>query len=135
MAQSQAELDKYYIDIDIKFETIDGEVQLVTNTEAVIQNIVFVLLTEKGSIDFEPPDFGCSLTEIIFENYKTIDFSKYADDIKLTLNKYVYNAHIRDVQFIVNKAQRAIQLEVYFTTDILPEVVNKIIVDTRRRLL
>lgn len=127
--------DKYYIDIDISFETIDGEIQLIENTEAVIQNIIFVLLTDKGSIDFEPPDFGCNLTEILFENYKTINFSKYVDDIKLTLRKYVTNADIKDVKFIVNKNDRSVQVEVYFSTVVLPEVVNRIIIDTRRRLI
>jgi len=124
-----------YLDLDISMETINNEPQLIQNNEVIVQSLVCLLLTEPGEIEYVP-DYGTVITELLSLNKNDkISLELIKMKLMIALNEYEPRAIIKDIQFDFEVDQRALIVKIYFSTVDLPEAVNELIVDLRRRLI
>lgn len=90
--------------INIKFPIIDNNTKNefldVTNVskDAVLSNLLFFLLTEKGQRYYNS-DFGSDLIRYIFEPSDDITVNQIKDNLNETIKKYIPNIKIDDIEF------------------------------------
>jgi len=56
-----------YSDIDKKLECVGGDLKKVINIDAIVQGIIFILMTQKGE-RIMLPEFGTNLPAKVFES-------------------------------------------------------------------
>ena len=125
----------FYIDLDISLETINDEPQLIYNNEAIVQSLVCLLLTEPGEIEYDP-ECGTEITSLLSMNPSdTINLELIKMKTIIVLGDYEPRAKIKDMRFEFDADNRTLTVLIFFSTVELPEAVNKLIINLRRRLI
>lgn len=90
--------------INIKFpisdDNIKNEFLDMTNVSknAILSNLLFFLLTEKGQRYYDP-DFGGDLVRYIFEPSDDITVNQIKDNLNETVKNYIPNITIDNIEF------------------------------------
>lgn len=109
--------DYKYIDIDYKLQTVNKDLRLAYESEAINNSIRNILTTPKGSLPGNP-EFGTNLEEALFEIIDEITLSFIEDIIITELTKQEPRIIVKAIKFNVNTDEGQI------LTTILYEIIN-----------
>ena len=84
------------ISISFKFNPLSGDLIALKNENAIARAVRNIVLTTPGEKFFDP-DFGSSVSEILFENVDDITAISIKDEIKNCLQNYEPRVEIIDV--------------------------------------
>ena len=85
------------ISISFKFNPLSGDLIALKNENAIARAVRNIVLTTPGEKFFDP-DFGSSVSEILFENVDDITAISIKDEIKNSLQNYEPRVEIIDVK-------------------------------------
>jgi len=85
------------ISISFKFNPLSGDLIALKNENAIARAVRNIVLTTPGEKFFDP-DFGSSVSEILFENVDDITAISIKDEIKNCLQNYEPRVEIIDVK-------------------------------------
>ena len=109
--------DYKYIDIDYKLQTVNKDLRLAYESEAINNSIRNILTTPKGSLPGNP-EFGTNLEDALFEIIDEITLSFIEDIIITELTKQEPRIIVKAIKFNVNIDEGQI------LTTILYEIIN-----------
>lgn len=109
--------DYKYIDIDYKLQTVNRDLRLAYESEAINNSIRNILTTPKGSLPGNP-EFGTNLEDALFEIIDEITLSFIEDIIITELTKQEPRIIVKAIKFNVNTDEGQI------LTTILYEIIN-----------
>jgi len=84
------------LSISFKFNPLSGDLITLKNENAIARAVRNIVLTTPGEKFFDP-DFGSSVSEILFENVDDITAISIKDEIKNCLQNYEPRVEIIDV--------------------------------------
>ena len=84
------------LSISFKFNPLSGDLITLKNENAIARAVRNIVLTTPGEKIFDP-DFGSSVSEILFENVDDITAVAIQDEIKSSLQNYEPRVEIIDV--------------------------------------
>ena len=84
------------LSISFKFNPLSGDLIALKNENAIARAVRNIVLTTPGEKFFDP-DFGSSVSEILFENVDDITAISIKDEIKNCLQNYQPRVEIIDV--------------------------------------
>ena len=84
------------ISMSFKFNPLSGDLITLKNENAIARAVRNIVLTTPGEKLFDP-DFGSSVSEILFENVDDITAVAIRDEIKSSLQNYEPRVEIIDV--------------------------------------
>jgi len=84
------------ISMSFKFNPLSGDLIALKNENAIARAVRNIVLTTPGEKLFDP-DFGSSISEILFENVDDITAVAIQDEIKSSLQNYEPRVEIIDV--------------------------------------
>ena len=84
------------LSISFKFNPLSGDLIALKNENAIARAVRNIVSTTPGEKFFDP-DFGSSVSEILFENVDDITAISIQDEIKNCLNNYEPRVDILDV--------------------------------------
>ena len=84
------------LSISFKFNPLSGDLIALKNENAIARAVRNIVLTTPGEKFFDP-DFGSSVSEILFENVDDITAISIKDEIKNCLQNYEPRVEIIDV--------------------------------------
>ena len=84
------------ISMSFKFNPLSGDLITLKNENAIARAVRNIVLTTPGEKLFDP-DFGSSISEILFENVDDITAVAIQDEIKSSLQNYEPRVEIIDV--------------------------------------
>ena len=84
------------ISMSFKFNPLSGDLITLKNENAIARAVRNIVLTTPGEKLFDP-DFGSSISEILFENVDNITAVAIQDEIKSSLQNYEPRVEIIDV--------------------------------------
>jgi len=84
------------ISMSFKFNPLSGDLIALKNENAIARAVRNIVLTTPGEKLFDP-DFGSSVSEILFENVDDITAVAIQDEIKSSLQNYEPRVEIIDV--------------------------------------
>ena len=84
------------ISMSFKFSPLSGDLITLKNENAIARAVRNIVLTTPGEKLFDP-DFGSSVSEILFENVDDITAVAIRDEIKSSLQNYEPRVEIIDV--------------------------------------
>jgi len=84
------------ISMSFKFNPLSGDLIALKNENAIARAVRNIVLTTPGEKLFDP-DFGSSVSEILFENVDDITAVAIRDEIKSSLQNYEPRVEIIDV--------------------------------------
>ena len=84
------------ISMSFKFSPLSGDLITLKNENAIARAVRNIVLTTPGEKLFDP-DFGSSVSEILFENVDDITAVAIQDEIKSSLQNYEPRVEIIDV--------------------------------------
>lgn len=84
------------ISMSFKFNPLSGDLIALKNENAIARAVRNIVLTTPGEKIFDP-DFGSSVSEILFENVDDITAVAIQDEIKSSLQNYEPRVEIIDV--------------------------------------
>ena len=84
------------ISMSFKFNPLSGDLIALKNGNAIARAVRNIVLTTPGEKLFDP-DFGSSVSEILFENVDDITAVAIQDEIKSSLQNYEPRVEIIDV--------------------------------------
>ena len=84
------------ISMSFKFNPLSGDLIALKNENAIARAVRNIVLTTPGEKLFDP-DFGSSISEILFENVDNITAVAIQDEIKSSLQNYEPRVEIIDV--------------------------------------
>ena len=84
------------ISMSFKFNPLSGDLITLKNENAIARAVRNIVLTTPGEKFFDP-DFGSSVSEILFENVDDITAISIKDEIKNCLQNYEPRVEIIDV--------------------------------------
>jgi len=84
------------ISMSFKFNPLSGDLIALKNENAIARAVRNIVLTTPGEKLFDP-DFGSSVSEILFENVDDITAVSIQDEIKSSLQNYEPRVEIIDV--------------------------------------
>ena len=84
------------LSMSFKFNTLSGDLIALKNENAIARAVRNIVLTTPGEKLFDP-DFGSSVSEILFENVDDITAVSIKDEIKSSLNNYEPRVELIDV--------------------------------------
>ena len=84
------------ISMSFKFNPLSGDLITLKNENAIARAVRNIVLTTPGEKFFDP-DFGSSISEILFENVDDITAVSIRDEIKSSLNNYEPRVELIDV--------------------------------------
>ena len=84
------------LSISFKFNPLSGDLIALKNENAIARAVRNIVLTTPGEKIFDP-DFGSSVSEILFENVDDITAVAIQDEIKSSLQNYEPRVEIIDV--------------------------------------
>lgn len=93
--------DYKYIDIDYKLSTINQDLRLAYESEAINNSIRNILTTQKGTLPGNP-EFGTNLEDALFEVIDDITLSFIEDIIITELSKQEPRIIIKQILFKVD---------------------------------
>ena len=85
------------LSISFKFNPLSGDLITLKNENAIARAVRNIVLTTPGEKFFDP-DFGSSVSEILFENVDDITAISIKDEIKNCLQNYEPRVEIIDVK-------------------------------------
>ena len=85
------------LSISFKFNPLSGDLIALKNENAIARAVRNIVLTTPGEKFFDP-DFGSSVSEILFENVDDITAISIQDEIKNCLQNYEPRVEIIDVK-------------------------------------
>ena len=85
------------ISMSFKFSPLSGDLITLKNENAIARAVRNIVLTTPGEKFFDP-DFGSSVSEILFENVDDITAISIKDEIKNCLQNYEPRVEIIDVK-------------------------------------
>ena len=85
------------LSISFKFNPLSGDLITLKNENAIARAVRNIVLTTPGEKFFDP-DFGSSVSEILFENVDDITAISIKDEIKNSLQNYEPRVEIIDVK-------------------------------------
>ena len=85
------------ISISFKFNPLSGDLIALKNENAIARAVRNIVSTTPGEKFFDP-DFGSSVSEILFENVDDITAISIKDEIKNSLQNYEPRVEIIDVK-------------------------------------
>lgn len=111
------------LSISIPFRFEDGKVSDTENNSIIAkQRIIDVLATDRFE-RVNRPEYGLSLNSLLFDNFDPLVFADYKVDALRTLNDYVSNARIVDLQInrgnsmlVGNSEESSVLLRVIYRT-------------------
>ena len=84
------------LSMSFKFNPLSGDLIALKNENAIARAVRNIVLTSPGEKFFDP-DFGSSVSEILFENVDDITAVSIEDEIKSCLNNYEPRVELIDV--------------------------------------
>ena len=84
------------LSMSFKFNPLSGDLIALKNENAIARAVRNIVLTTPGEKFFDP-DFGSSISEILFENVDDITAVSIEDEIKSCLNNYEPRVELIDV--------------------------------------
>ena len=84
------------LSMSFKFNPLSGDLIALKNENAIARAVRNIVLTSPGEKFFDP-DFGSSISEILFENVDDITAVSIEDEIKSCLNNYEPRVELIDV--------------------------------------
>ena len=75
------------VSMSFKFNPLSGDLIALKNENAIARAVRNIVLTTPGEKFFDP-DFGSSVSEILFENVDEITAISFEDEIKSSLRNY-----------------------------------------------
>ena len=84
------------LSMSFKFNPLSGDLITLKNENAIARAVRNIVLTTPGEKFFDP-DFGSSISEILFENVDDITAVSIKDEIKSSLNNYEPRVELIDV--------------------------------------
>ena len=84
------------LSMSFKFNPLSGDLITLKNENAIARAVRNIVLTTPGEKFFDP-DFGSSVSEILFENVDDITAVSIKDEIKSSLNNYEPRVELIDV--------------------------------------
>ena len=85
------------LSMSFKFNPLSGDLIALNNENAIARAVRNIVLTSPGEKFFDP-DFGSSVSEILFENVDDITAISIEDEIKSCLNNYEPRVELIDVE-------------------------------------
>ena len=85
------------LSMSFKFNPLSGDLIALNNENAIARAVRNIVLTSPGEKFFDP-DFGSSISEILFENVDDITAISIEDEIKSCLNNYEPRVELIDVK-------------------------------------
>ena len=84
------------ISMSFKFNPLSGDLISLSNENAIARAVRNIVLTTPGEKFFDP-DFGSSISEILFENVDDITAVSIRDEIRSSLSNYEPRVELIDV--------------------------------------
>ena len=84
------------LSMSFKFNPLSGDLIALKNENAIARAVRNIVLTTPGEKFFDP-DFGSSISEILFENVDDITAVSIRDEIKSSLSNYEPRVELIDV--------------------------------------
>ena len=84
------------VSMSFKFNPLSGDLIALKNENAIARAVRNIVLTTPGEKFFDP-DFGSSVSEILFENVDDITAVSIEDEIKSSLKNYEPRVELIDV--------------------------------------
>ena len=84
------------VSMSFKFNPLSGDLIALKNENAIARAVRNIVLTSPGEKLFDP-DFGSSISEILFENVDDITAVSIQDEIRNCLNNYEPRVDLIDV--------------------------------------
>ena len=84
------------LSMSFKFNPLSGDLIALKNENAIARAVRNIVLTTPGEKFFDP-DFGSSISEILFENVDEITAVSIEDEIKSSLKNYEPRVELIDV--------------------------------------
>lgn len=103
----------------------DNDVARTENIDAVKYSIVGIITTRKGSRPFMP-DFGCTLTNQLFENYNIATQELAREAITEAIKRFEPRVAGLKVQVVGDPDNNSIEVTIYYSTIKEPEYVERI---------
>ena len=85
------------ISMSFKFNPLSGDLISLSNENAIARAVRNIVLTTPGEKFFDP-DFGSSVSEILFENVDDITAVSIRDEIRSSLSNYEPRVELIDVE-------------------------------------
>ena len=85
------------LSISFKFNPLSGDLIALKNENAIARAVRNIVLTTPGEKLFDP-DFGSSVSEILFENVDDITAVSIRDEIRSSLTNYEPRVELIDVE-------------------------------------
>ena len=85
------------LSMSFKFNPLSGDLISLKNENAIARAVRNIVLTSPGEKFFDP-DFGSSISEILFENVDDITAVSIEDEIKSCLDNYEPRVELIDVK-------------------------------------
>ena len=85
------------ISMSFKFNPLSGDLITLKNENAIARAVRNIVLTTPGEKFFDP-DFGSSISEILFENVDDITAVSIKDEIRSSLSNYEPRVELLDVE-------------------------------------
>ena len=89
------------LSMSFKFNPLSGDLITLKNENAIARAVRNIVLTTPGEKFFDP-DFGSSISEILFENVDDITAVSIEDEIKSCLDNYEPRVELIDVNVDAN---------------------------------
>ena len=89
------------LSMSFKFNPLSGDLIALNNENAIARAVRNIVLTSPGEKFFDP-DFGSSVSEILFENVDDITAVSIEDEIKSCLNNYEPRVELINVNVDAN---------------------------------
>lgn len=116
-----------YTDLDYQLNTVNKDIRLAEDVEAINNSIRNILLTNKNTVPGNPA-FGCNIEELLFEELDEITFALIEDVIINELETWETRIIIREVTFNTNydygQLVATIQYEILETNEIESTLVK-----------
>ena len=85
------------VSMSFKFNPLSGDLIALKNENAIARAVRNIVLTTPGEKFFDP-DFGSSVSEILFENVDDITAISIKDEIRSSLSNYEPRVELIDVE-------------------------------------
>ena len=89
------------LSMSFKYNPLSGDLIALKNENAIARAVRNIVLTTPGEKLFDP-DFGSSVSEILFENVDEITAVSIQDEIRNCLNNYEPRVDLIDVDVVPN---------------------------------
>lgn len=87
-----------YTDIDYRLNTVNKDIRLSTDKEAIDNSLRNIILTNKGEVPGNP-EFGSNIEEILFEQLDGVTEILLKNMITIEIEKWEPRVELKDVIF------------------------------------